>query len=325
MVGLTALLLPWLTTVSGMNWDERLNDKEKFAKQLAKDYCTSAPTILTKSNVKIHAFTKSNKIGDVVDAFGDYVHENYHTFNWSFISFDNTRRYYIDDATILSVETYKVFNSHKVNAIVPDKLEEEIFRYDTYVGSREDLNMLDSKVNGIFGLLEEFAAYYQGSKASLELYPFLQKNFGYNNKQVWHEYFTRPTSSLYALYEFQLFISWYLQYAQKYDKALYNRIIHDDRLKLVYSVISFRFENELEKYFLMREAVLAHYGNTFKLQDEYLYIDADGNNFHEKGYGVPDAQINFLKSILVQPEHAILKNITLSEDEMDRMLLIARK
>ncbi len=324
MVGLTALLFPWLATVSGMAWDDRLSDKEKFAKQLASEYCTSAPTILTKANVKIHTFTKSNKMGDVIDAFGDYVHENYHTYNWSFIGYDNTRRYYIDDATILTVETYKVFNSHKLNSIVPNKLEEEIFRYDTYVGSREDLNLLDSKVNGIFGLLEEFAAYYQGSKASLELYPFLHKNFGYSNKVVWHEYFTRPTSSLYALYEFQLFISWYLQYAQKYDRQLYSRIIHDDRLKLVYSVISNRFENEVEKYFLMREAVLAHYGNTFKIKDEYLYIDADGNGFHEKGYGIPDKSMNFLKGLLAQPEHTILKNIRLSDYEISRMLLIAK-
>lgn len=325
MVGFVALLFPWLS-VTSMDWNEKVRDKEAYAKQLANDYCTSAKTIVsgTKGNFKIGNFTSSNKVGDLVDAFGDYVHENYHSFNWSFASF-NKRYYYIDDETILSVESYDVFNSHKVNSIVPDKLEKEIFRYDTYVGSREDLNMLDSKTNGIFGLLEEYAAYYQGSKASLELYPYLQKTFGYSNKQVWHEYLTRPTSSLYALYEFKLFISWYLQYAQKHDKALYHRITHDDRLKLVYTVISSRFEDELEKYFLMREAIIAHYGNSFKLKDEYLYIDADGDGWHEKGFGVPDTEIDFLKSILAQPEHAILENIRLSDTEMNRMLLLAKK
>lgn len=324
MVGLAVLLFPWMAGAPLMDWNERVRDKEGFAKQLATEYCSSAPTILAKGNFKLHSLTTSNKMGDVIDAFGDYVHENYHSYNWSLQEYGNTRYYYIDDDLTLSVNTFKVFNSHKVNSIVADKLEREIFRYDTYVGSREDLNMLDSKVNGIYGLLEEYAAYYQGSKASLELYPFLQKNFGYSTKEVWHEYLTRPTSSLYALYEFQLFISWYLQYAKKYDKEVYNKIVRDDRLKLVYTVITTRFENELEKYFLMREAVMAHYGNTFKIKDQYLYIDANGDNFHEKGFGIPDKDINFLKSELSNPEHVILSHIRLSEQEMNRMLLAVR-
>lgn len=320
MIGLKAsVILSGLILYSGTGWHQKIRNKDEFAKGLAKNYCSAGATISANAQYKMDEFARTNDMAGVINDFGTYIHENYHAYNWKINKSRGRRNYFIQDGFIISVPERQVFNSVKLNRIVPNDLEKKIFRYKDYIGSAKDVHMLDSKVNGIYGLLEEFAAYYHGSKAVLELYPYLQGNFGYKQFEPWHEFLTIQTSSHYALYEFQLFISWYLQYAKAYEPEVYRYILNNQQLKLAYSVIVSRFKKEVEKYFLIREVVLAKFGKRFRLDDEYLHIDSDGDGWHESGLGIPDDDIKFLSNLLEQPEHNILSEIRLSESEIKRM------
>lgn len=318
MLGLKVIaIVPGLVVFSGLGWNQKIKNQDEFAKGLAKEYCSAAATISTSAQYRMEEFSHSNNLSGIINDFGTYIHENYHAYNWSINTTRGIRKYYINDNLVIKVPEVKMFNSIRINRIVPNELEGKIFRYKDYVGSIKDQNVLDSKVNGIYGLLEEFSAYYQGSKAVLELYPYLYNTFGYRDFEPWHDYMTIQTSSLYALYEFQLFISWYLQYAKIYEPATYQYIINSREIRLLYSVIVTEFEKEVEKYFLIREVVMGKFGKRFRLDNEYLHIDADGDGWYESGLGIPDDDMRFLKQILDRPEHQILGKIRLGENEID--------
>ena len=323
---ITAILTLGLMGAPTSKWEKKMSkwEKEKFAQELALKYCTNAKTIAANAKMPISQFTNADEMNDVIVAFDTYIHENYHAYNWKINDDPDCRKYYINDNLILKVRKMKVFNSVKINRIMDKQLQKKVFRYDTYIGNRLTSPIHDSQVNGIYGLLEEFAAYYQGSTATIELNRFIYENFGYNEFEPWFDYLTIPTSSYYALYEFQLFISWYLQYARDYEPEIYRQILNNESLKLAYTVIISNFKKEVEQYFLIREIVLAKFQKRFDLRDEYLYVDEDGDGFYESGLGIPDDDIKFLKAELRKPEHQILSKLRLSPSEMQNQLALAK-
>jgi hypothetical protein len=121
--------------------------------------------------------------------------------------------------------------------VVPAKLQKQIFRYDTYIG--EPRQYLGSQVDGVYGLIDEFCAYYQGTKASFELYDFYYKYRcnGYKNALEWANYVQHIASSALAYYEFRTFISWYLGYAKEHDRKVYDNCIKNTHLRMAYTLI----------------------------------------------------------------------------------------
>ena len=61
----------------------------------------------------------------------------------------------------------KFFQSRRLSAVIPQNLR--TFRYDTYIESKSDNQSTQS--SGVIGLMEEFNAYYHGSKVIFDLLP----------------------------------------------------------------------------------------------------------------------------------------------------------
>lgn len=316
---LSIISLSFLLT-SNSSWNSKINNREKedFVNNLASQYCTSGKIIAANASMKIGAITKSNRICDLIMSFPTYIHENYHSYNSQLTSKAGwvNRKFFIQPGLVLTVPETKVFNSIKLNKIVTKSLRDKIFRYSTYIGEKDKLGYLDSQESGIYGLLEEFAAYYHGSNAIMELSTYMIENYKKTDLEPWLDYLTQPTSSFYALYEFQLFFSWYLQYAKTYEADMYKQIINNTSFKLAYSLIASKYEKVLKHYFSLRTEVLNSSKKRFDLRDEFLYVDEDGDGWHERGQGVPDDDINFLQNEMAKPEHIILSEIRMNESEI---------
>ena len=131
-----------------------------------------------------------------------------------------------------------------------------MYRYDTYIGdgNRE----ISSKKDGIYGLLDEFCAYYHGIRCDLDLSEAgilkshipVQTSWSKNTRQGTRSGYTIQTmesNMLDSYYEFRLFISWYLQYAHEQYPDIYQSIYENRQFREAYTLLDYLFAGMVQE------------------------------------------------------------------------------
>lgn len=135
----------------------------------------------------------------------------------------------------------KLFQSRKLSAVIPENLR--TFRYKTYIESES--NNQSTQSSGVIGLMEEFNAYYHGSKVTFDLLPVYKEEYGTNFLWSWSSNFTSQAD---AFYEFDFFIKEYLLSAKTNYPELYEELKKDSNFKTIYQNIRSRFQNLMVQY-----------------------------------------------------------------------------
>lgn len=171
-----------------------------------------------------------------------------------------------------------LFKSEEMNAGIPASLR--TFRFDTYVGKGVDLA---SNVLGILGLLNEFDAYYQGTKTAYELkeYALLMDQ----NEETWFDYISGISSTSGAYYEFKFFILRYLLYAKEYHPESYRAILANSSFKTAFTEINRNFEKLVEKDYpavlQQIEEMLTEKGYEVNRDGTYFYVNNRGISYNQ--------------------------------------------
>ncbi len=246
--------------------EKSYNSKEsrkQFYTQLATKYNSKTTQEIWKSDTKFvfNEYVDGKTEKDLIKSYSTVIHELLHGYNQTE---KGGHTYFIENGIRIHVPFTEVYNSKELNKFVRKGLQDSIFRYGLYVGGKSDLPGLghikglnDSKQNevmsvqlGIYGLLEEFSAYYFGDLAVFELYDYYANKYQKDDKDAWSDYFSESKSDLVAYYEFQLFIAWYLDYAKEKHPKIYSEIMNNKALKVVYTLIQNKFEalaSEIER------------------------------------------------------------------------------
>ena len=238
--------------------EKSYNSKESrklFYTKLATKYNSKTTQEIWKSDTKFvfNEYVDGKTEKDLIKSYGTVIHELLHGYNQTE---NGGHTYFIENGIRIHVPFTEVYNSKELNKVVRKSLQDSIFRYGLYVGGKSDLPGLghvkgvnDSKQNevmsvqlGIYGLLEEFSAYYFGNLASYELFDYYANKYQKDDKDAWSDYFSEAKGDLVAYYEFQLFIAWYMDYAKDKHPKMYSEIINNKALKVVYTLIQNKFE-----------------------------------------------------------------------------------
>ena len=134
-----------------------------------------------------------------------------------------------------------LFESRKLSTTIPKNLR--TFRYDTYIESESKYQSTQS--NGVVGLLDEFNAYYHGSKVIFDLLPVYKEE--YEKQFLWH-WAWQFNSNAEAFYEFDFWIKEYLLYAKDNKPELYEELKNDDQFRYIYQSIRSRFVALIQDY-----------------------------------------------------------------------------
>ena len=204
------------------------------------------------------------------------IHESVHGFNKGpsrhtrgseFLKF--THRVLVSPYKFIDYEGKDVIKSYK---IVDDILANNpkivgLFRFDTYIGENGSTS---SNVSGIYGLLEEFSAYYHGCNASFMIYNNLKKEniiqyYDWDKddgstydtlimENVWLTVDVAQScmSHYSSYYEFNVFIGAYLTYVKKNHPVMYDEILDNQAFRRAYSIIDRNFHQlaiKMEKEF----------------------------------------------------------------------------
>jgi hypothetical protein len=316
----TIYLLAYVVSITSVMGQYDTGEKRiQFYYDVSKKYSPDSYQILmSDDNNKFVQFANEQQSWDGLLAnYGTVVHETCHAYNWKIgmqAGWENEGVYITDNVSI-SFRKGNFFASAVLNTIVPKEQQEKIFRYETYVGGKAENS---SALEGIYGFIDEFSAYYHDTKALMEMRPFYETQCHYSDARCWVDKFlTRMQSTTYAYYEFRLFIAWYLLYAEKNESKIFSAFMNNQNLRVAYTLLDDLFNRQVEDYFKIRTDVvnkLMEAGSTIEISEQYLFIVA---GFSKSGTGIPDDEILFLKSLFTMKENSMLerfrvKGVTLS-------------
>jgi hypothetical protein len=134
----------------------------------------------------------------------------------------------------------KLFPSIELAHSIPESLQ--TLRYKTYIMAQ---SLQSTQSSGIIGLMEEFNAYYQGSKVIYDLYPLFQQEY---TTSVYWEWPTSFISNADAFYEFDFFIKEYLLYAKTNHPELYEELYNDYNFRTIYQTVRKQFKELITQY-----------------------------------------------------------------------------
>ncbi len=272
-------------------------------------YSEDGPFLLEKIKYPISSFCESNSVTDMISCYPIIIHEYYHLFN-SLVneSTDKSiRKYWISNYGEIEVPLQKVFNSRQISEILAKRFKGGIKKLDTYF-IRNYEGGHDAQINGIFGILEEYSAYYHGMKSYIELHDYLEDFYPIDEEaEVWIQYFT-TTSTVAAFYEFKIFLTAYLNESKASHPRQFALLMENEKLKELYTVIESEYQLLLEQYFENRSCFIED--SPGKISNGIFWV-LDENDNMKRGYQLPDEYFDYLKTKLVEMDSSILEGLKL--------------
>ena len=271
---------------------------------LSKKYFPENYTVLKEyDEATINEQAEGDSLYEFISDVSTIVHEGYHHYQGFYSSYyDASVLYRINDTLSFAVKNFKTFQSNEINNIVPPAIRKKIFRYDTYINTKD--KYLVTQQFGILGLLEECIAYYQSFSTEVSLFNYYKDTYGWKDPDSWIAYLSNMASYRYSIPEFKLFISWYLQYAKlKYPKT-YGYIISNAGLKKLFVFLDSENTRLTLLYDQHRSVIIKQFGGRMQVRGNFIF-----NTSSHSGKGLYDNEVLEMNSLLSKPEHRILDEL----------------
>jgi hypothetical protein len=223
---------------------------------LPSNYELNGVTLKLSGEQSPSSWVSDNSEKGIMEALNTIVHESMHGLTSrlpysllkaqgeSYYNFkDSYSAFYINKDSSFLVRHSPVFNSNKISNEIPKALR--TFRFKPYIAPRS--NTLGSQANGIYGLMDEWNAYYFGTKAALDLFDYY-KSKSTQNYEVFLDHVSNLAGTYYAYYEFKYFILKYLEYAKANDQAVFDGIMANHEFRVAFTSINDRFSGLLNQF-----------------------------------------------------------------------------
>uniref|UniRef100_UPI00404754E0 hypothetical protein n=1 Tax=Roseivirga sp. TaxID=1964215 RepID=UPI00404754E0 len=223
---------------------------------LPSNYELNGVTLQLSGEQSPSSWVSDNSEKGIMEALNTIVHESMHGLTSrlpysllkaqgeSYYNFkDSYSAFYINKDSSFLVKHSPVFNSNKISNEIPKALR--TFRFKPYIAPRS--NTLGSQANGIYGLMDEWNAYYFGTKAALDLFDYY-KSKSTQNYEVFLDHVSNLAGTYYAYYEFKYFILKYLEYAKANDQAVFDGIMANHEFRVAFTSINDRFSGLLNQF-----------------------------------------------------------------------------
>ncbi len=141
--------------------------------------------------------------------------------------------YYLNPKESVFLVRKKVFPAYEIRDIIPP--EYRFAKYKAFIATN-DQALLPQK-NGIYGLLDEWNAFYHGGLFAFEMKEFYERE-GYENVKNWEHYFANYYEYHVTYWEWKYYILSYLKYTKYKYPSLYKQLREDAALRQAYQKIN---------------------------------------------------------------------------------------
>ena len=209
------------------------------------------------------------------------VHEEFHKYTHTFYKFDwdtgFSDKYYLGKKKNIYVSETNLFKTETVTKNLPKQYR--TFRYDTYVSKGSSVS---ANQNGVYGLLNEFSAYYWGMHVDYALYPYYDANV--KSGAGWHHFENSYINNRDAYAEFYYWTLVYLEFARVKKPKVYKDIMNNKNYIITFDKMQKAYVSLMKKYEKKLDIVNnKYYGHNFNKNQSY------------GGYRVLMSQINSKK------------------------------
>jgi hypothetical protein len=266
------------------------------------DAFEDAPRVLTFGNMTVtldshddfDSYIRGDSRLEHVQCLNTLVHELSHAYtdrlawaqaaerNLAVEMKDQYSCYYLGGGESVLVHETPGFPSRDIHADFPAELKTE--RYRTYVHpSKPDLG---TQKHGVYGLLDEFIAYYQGTRAAFRCAPFFREQAG-RSPRVWLDFFDTVHSTSFARAEFRLYILRYLLRARAKAPKTYRLILENDGFRTVFNAVDSLYGALIEDFSRMKQETLEALGQAgyrTEVDNRYVFIGNEGRGHFQDVY-----------------------------------------
>lgn len=205
-----------------------------------------------ENKIDFYQYIQGREERDIIKALPIIVHEVTHGYT-VLMAYNKMKKngmpapeknhalFYLNQQKSFLVPQTKVFNTSEMDDYIPEKLRTT--RY-WYVYPSDGLK---SHIHGIYGLVDEWNAYYHGTKTAVRLYPYFKSKYDYPDKFL---NYIRTVNNQYTAYvEFKFFILNYLLYAEQYYPEIFSNIMDNKKLMRVLLQIDENYKKQVSLYF----------------------------------------------------------------------------
>ncbi len=221
-----------------------------------KKYSPTYLNVITENYCGPGCYKKMTGVGDetvewngdttyqtLINDYSTMTHETTHQHN-RYLNYDWNKNLWsqiilVEPGIEITYDKTPTFHSELFISIMPKEAPQKIFRYKLYVskGASPSANL-----SGIYGLMDEFSAYRNGTRVSIEATKTAIK---INDKEKIKFFESEAIGEYFAYYEFRLFIAWYLEYAQKNKVDIYKKIMDNTNLRIAFTLLDDGYKNDL--------------------------------------------------------------------------------
>lgn len=230
-----------------------VTQRRAFYEQLAAKYNSPAIREILGSDKKnaFDQYVDGHSEEQLIANYGTVIHELLHGYDGYEM---DALQYYIAPGSMVTVPVGKYFNSKELNSQLRKGIQDSVFRYGLYIGGRSDLHGMNVDLNkgsdsevmsvkmGIYGIVEEYNAYYHDNQAIYELYEYYLKTYGAADTKAMTEYMGMVEKAAIPCYEFRLFVGWYLVHAAKKHPDIHKDMMANKALRAVFTLIDDKYQ-----------------------------------------------------------------------------------
>ena len=306
LVLIIILSVPELSNSQILEKEHFNSDEEvvEFFNKLAKTYNSDALMILQSDPKATYlTFVDSRDRLDVLRSYETAVHETVHGMNYTKVS-----SYFITGDVKIEYKETDIFLSSELNNMVSADTQGKILRYALYIQGGEWGDDVNSIQSGIYGIMDEYNAYFHGAKAAMELYDYYKE---LKDIPSWTRYLQHIDGTISSYYEFRLFIAWYGIYAKKNHADVYSSFMENKELKVAFTLIDQMFEELIERREQLNDLVAAEIrklGGQIQEMEGDMAVSYPQGMLFLQGW---ENQVAYVKSLFGSKELAMLQELRL--------------
>ncbi len=267
--------------------------------------------VMMMGNSDFTSWLSGNTEEKIVEDIGTAVHEVCHSYTFKHpimtqsVEFGaDASSYYLDSENTIVVNHTEVVNSYKIGQKIPANLR--TFRFDVYLEPKQSLS---AQKDGVYGLLNEWTAYYNGSRMNVDLFDYYLERSKDEGIQVMLDYISNLSSTVMAHYEFRFYTLFYLKTVKTTHPDVYRGIMQNQKFLELFLEVDKRFNELIQRHEQNKLKIIENankQGINVSADDDYFFI---GN----RGAGLFMEDTNKLIQEMEKPEYQmVLSSISAS-------------
>ena len=281
------------TKETALNFLEKYSPSSHYAMQalaeLPNQFNIKGTQITTSGATSFLTWISERNEKGIIESLNTVVHESLHGFTSRYAlqmlqenppadyQFgDDYSAFYMSKNEIYLVKHTEVFTSNVLKKRIPKELR--TFRFNPYIAPKD--NHLGSQVQGIYGLMDEWNAYYHGTKTAYDLFGYYRSKALDKDQKVYLEHVSNLAGTYFAYYEFKYYILKYLEVAKANYPKVYADIMANESLRKVYGAIDEQFNSLLglfeTRLDTIENLVASENRSSVYREDGYYFIGSSG-------------------------------------------------